>query len=1376
MIKNKFVRLVLFITFVGVSFVVLLTGLSMTQTSSRWFVNWLVKTNDIPLTIERIEGRLIDRVSMYGLHYKDNEGNEVTLSKFVFDWTPSEILSYKVQVNHITLDNLSYQYTSDSSDESIELPEITLPTIPVAVSVNELTIQNSHLLIDDVEQYIQQIKSSLMIDESGLVFQLQELISEQQALSGRITVGKSKKTNIDGLINWNGILQKQAGQGEISIKGTQDNLVVDMAVDAAIKGKLEGNINLNDKPYRAVINGEFSGELIENISDQFIIDAPIVFSLSGDLNHISSTIDTHAKLASGDELALKVETEAVIQGEDYDDLTLNVNWSSIPDVPENVFLSLKGQGDFQYANNILHIDHELESPSVFNVKGNVNFGLETVDLSMQWDELSLPISDTDLLQLHTGLIKAKGKLDTMTISLETDYMVNNADDAQFYNSVSANGVVNLLAEQPVGQITGTVKTAVPENLKEYIGNDSAIDFVLSSEVERIKINANTDFQSEQLGDINLKLASYWKDSVLTLDSLNVDVLDGNLEVNGSINLQDKTDGTFNIKGYGLNVGVIKPDLESKLDLNAEVVLSETDKGLSTEIDMTSLSGEWRGFPLAGSARLAYLDDTYQIEKLNLRTGSNTVAINLNIDKLLNGFVDLSIHDLSLFSSELAGAINGRMEVSGSIESPTVEGKLNGNNLFINDVRIASLSADSNIDLRPKQHSSIKLKLNTLRYQDYVFDEVFINGEGLTETHKFDVVASSSSLNVSAVVNAGLIKSIWSGQIAQLELTNEKAGLWQLTSPSNYTWQFQDNTFNLQNSCLSQDAAHLCISATGKTDANISGNIDVSHLPLKLVEPMLPETMLLQGDVSGVVKFNLLEDNWTLTSGLESSDTKIGAGYENEPEYIDVDHASIKFNVDKEVQELSVKLSSKDYFDISLTGSIQDKNNKSLNGKLDLVFNDIKWLENIEPTLSGSHGQFQVNITAEGTAQRPEINGNYFLNDGILNVFSIGLSLDKVKGKIQTGDNLNQVNINSVLASMDKELLVNGFINLHSENNYPYEFDVRGESFPLVRTADVKMDVSPEIKLSGTKDLHYIRGQLTVPLLDMLISSLPESAVSVSPDVVIIQSKQADATHVTNGNGEDDFVKNHIDLDVDVFLKPDIHIEGFGLDTRLTGDIKITKPVGVYQPRGEGYVQLADGSYQAYGQDLVIESGRLLFAGPLDNPGINLRAYRPKLKVKAGVMISGNVNQPKLNLFSEPTQSEADTLSYLITGRPISGASGGEASLIAQAALSLGTQESSVLTNQIQSMFGLDDFSVGGSGTVDNTSVNASKRLSPKLTFKSSFNPFDQLWAFFLNYKLTDNWSVQTESGVSQGADIIYSIESNTWDDLFERLLDIFKFQ
>jgi translocation and assembly module TamB len=141
----------------------------------------------------------------------------------------------------------------------------------------------------------------------------------------------------------------------------------------------------------------------------------------------------------------------------------------------------------------------------------------------------------------------------------------------------------------------------------------------------------------------------------------------------------------------------------------------------------------------------------------------------------------------------------------------------------------------------------------------------------------------------------------------------------------------------------------------------------------------------------------------------------------------------------------------------------------------------------------------------------------------------------------------------------------------------------------------------------------------------------------------------------------------------------------------------------------------------------------------------------------------------LTLYSEPAQSDADTLSWLITGRPISGASSEEAGLLAQAALSLGAEQSSILTNEIENLFRLDEFSVGAGSTVNDTSVSAAKRISPNLTFRSSFNPFNQLWSFLVNYRLTDHWSVQSESGISQGADIIYSIETNTFSELFDKL-------
>ena len=499
------------------------------------------------------------------------------------------------------------------------------------------------------------------------------------------------------------------------------------------------------------------------------------------------------------------------------------------------------------------------------------------------------------------------------------------------------------------------------------------------------------------------------------------------------------------------------------------------------------------------------------------------------------------------------------------------------------------------------------------------------------------------------------------------------------------------------------------------------------------------------------------------------------GFTADKEVIDLSTVTLKVETSSKISKLQLNVSAPSYFELVLNSEFASDMQAPLFADLRFEMLDIKWLEKFEPAFAGTHGKFKLNLQATGNRLQPKVAGNFALQNGTIRILPTGLKLQQLEGNIFSEDASSLVKLDAFVSSQEKRISVAGNISLDEEEDYPYLLTINGTDFPIVRTADVTMDISPELTVNGNTELHRIRGKLTIPLLDVLFSSLPESAVAVSPDVVIIQSKKPGAVHIEDNSETSEFVKDHLDIDVAIILQPDIHIRGFGLDTRLSGEINMNKAAGVAKPLADGQVVLSEGSYKAYGQNLVIEQGRILFAGPVDNPAINVRAYRPNLPVKAGVNVTGNIRQPKLILFSEPSQTESDTLSYIITGRPLTSASGGEASLIAQAALTLGAQESSMLTGQIGEMFNLDEFSVGAGDTVESTSVNASKKLSKDLTFRTAFNPFDEMWTFLLNYRLTDNWSVQTESGVSQGVDLIYSVESSKFKDLYLKILELFKF-
>src|SRR3546814_16340731 len=75
------------------------------------------------------------------------------------------------------------------------------------------------------------------------------------------------------------------------------------------------------------------------------------------------------------------------------------------------------------------------------------------------------------------------------------------------------------------------------------------------------------------------------------------------------------------------------------------------------------------------------------------------------------------------------------------------------------------------------------------------------------------------------------------------------------------------------------------------------------------------------------------------------------------------------------------------------------------------------------------------------------------------------------------------------------------------------------------------------------------------------------------------------------------------------FRSSVRFEGFGLKSRLTGSVEAIEQPGI-ATRARGEINLVDGHYKAYGQDLTIETGKLIFSGgPVTEPALEVRATR-----------------------------------------------------------------------------------------------------------------------------------------------------------------------
>ena len=212
-----------------------------------------------------------------------------------------------------------------------------------------------------------------------------------------------------------------------------------------------------------------------------------------------------------------------------------------------------------------------------------------------------------------------------------------------------------------------------------------------------------------------------------------------------------------------------------------------------------------------------------------------------------------------------------------------------------------------------------------------------------------------------------------------------------------------------------------------------------------------------------------------------------------------------------------------------------------------------------------------------------------------------------------------------------------------------EVDVKisGQDFLAADIPAANVVVTPDLALTGNPKGYLLRGEVNIPRAAINLQKFPQDqAPGVSPDVVVVRNGK----EVVN---EAKAKSLPLQAVVTVNLGEHIEVTGYGLEATVAGQLTVREAPDT-PTTGSGQVSLA-GRYEAYGQKLTIEDGRLLFAGtPLDNPRLAITAMR-KIDddLSTGVRIAGTAKRPIITVVSQPNVGEADALSYLVTGRSLS---------------------------------------------------------------------------------------------------------------------------
>ncbi|MGB5761674.1 MAG: translocation/assembly module TamB domain-containing protein [Sedimenticolaceae bacterium] len=835
---------------------------------------------------------------------------------------------------------------------------------------------------------------------------------------------------------------------------------------------------------------------------------------------------------------------------------------------------------------------------------------------------------------------------------------------------------------------------------------------------------------------------------IRLQPLKVDVLDGRLQADGSLHWDGDVRWDLELLADRINPGLYEPELPGRLSGRIDVSGSLADEsagGLAVRLRIKELGGQLREYEVGASGELDYRRGELHARALQLTSGPNRIFLDGRADERLDLKFEIKAPDLVSLYPGLSGRLEGNGRLEGTPQAPVVVATLNGQAVGYEQTVAQELRLD--LDWRETGGKG-RLSLKGLQAGDVRVSEMNADLDGTPESHQLKFAAESTEFNVGLTAQGGLKEQTWEGQLQRLNLLGSGLGEWQLRAPAKLRLGASEASSGPL--CLTQAATSLCTEGGWKAAGGLNLSANLVGLDLAQLGPYLPGEAAIEGSLGASVKVSGDTASPDVVFELRPSDGVIRVEQDLQPLELAYRNAKIsgRFAQDAGSADLNFELGPRGRARGRLLLGADKGGQRAIGGEIDVDFPDLGLVSGFVPALAQVKGRLGLSTELAGTLDAPRVKGVLEIADASAQVPEAGIELTDVALAVR-GDGGAPLRVQGQLSSGGGKLDIAGTVDMAAAAGPTVDLTLKGSDFQAVRLPEALVLVSPDLRLEGGGPYH-LSGKLLIPKAAIEIEEVPSGTVSVSDDEIIVGEETTQSAPTGSQN---------LTARVRVELGKDVTFKGFGLKTALDG--VLDAKVDAQGTRVDGKIELRDGEYKAYGQELKIERGRLLFVGPPGNPGVDLRAVRESLdgRVKAYLAMSGPLSKPRPRIFSEPSLPEAEALAYLLTGRGLDEAGQQDGSNIAGAALSLGISKAEPLMQQLSERFGLDDVRVeGGEKGLEDTSVILGKYLNPDLYVGYSQGLFNPEGAVLLRLRLSERLEVESRSGNEQSVDLFYRLQ------------------
>lgn len=869
------------------------------------------------------------------------------------------------------------------------------------------------------------------------------------------------------------------------------------------------------------------------------------------------------------------------------------------------------------------------------------------------------------------------------------------------------------------------------------------------------LSLSSDFKGQNLPSAQCTIEGKGNLAQFDITALCLSALQGNIHLTGIVDWRNSIKWNQILIINGINTTKQWPAWPAKL--SGKIVTQgnvNRDGNWKIQISELTLNGNIKQKKLIarGSMR-GNSSGQWYIPAINLKLGRNTFTVKGYLEKNLVLDARLDAPELHGILPGLDGIVKGVVKLRGSLKNPQVLADLSARRLQWQKLGIKVLNISGNVHLHERMESHIFIKMEQFKQENFLIHGLTLSFTGSEKKHQFNLKFSGHPMTSQVILNGVFDRQQqrWLGNLSKIYI-NTPLGEWHLNHATKLEYLNIPKKIIIGSHCWSNDNAELC--TIGRIEISELGkaHVLIKHFDLGILKPFLDSDTHLSGIFTGQGNF-LWKSNDVFPRfniDLCGRNLKVQQKIQNNLVPIDFDIFNLKIVFQK--GNLQIDWLIKPIENGKIHGRLKIDQSHSQNNLLGYITISDVSLKMINPILN-----------YEKTAS-VIMNSKLRLSGNLNNPLMYGkLELDKVvyndswmPFKINTGRLL--INFNGMTSKLSGLIhTAKGNLNLIGEANWSTpdawyaKVIAKGEKLFVILPPMLQAEVSPDLVFVASPKSLKLNGRVDIPWARVLIEQIPEDVVTVSSSSVMLNNQlqpivPRNTTMAIHSN-------------LNILLGSDVHIDAFGLQAQLQGALKVVQDksgLGLH-----GQITIPQGMFHAYEQDLIVKKGELLFSGPAEQPLLNIDAIRnpntTENKVTAGVLVTGMVDALRVEVYSDPTMSQQEALSYLLQGQGLTRL-GVDGDMMTSILIGIGVEKSGKLIGKIGEAFGVSNLRLGTEGVGNSSKVIVSGNVTKNLQVKYGVGIFDSLASFTIRYQLLPKLYLEAVSSIHDTLDMLYQLE------------------